>query len=104
VSAAAIAIGTAAYRDAAWIAAMRNRLRREADDLDAVLRTTGFSPQGACPLFRLITCGDAAGLFERLARQAILTRPFDHSPGWLRLGLPGGAERLARLQSALADG
>lgn len=104
VSAAAIAIGTAAYRDGEWIAAMRERLRHEADDLDAVLRAAGFSPLGACPLFRLIDCGDATALFERLARQAILTRPFDHSPGWLRLGLPGGAAARDRLRSALADG
>lgn len=104
VSTAAITIGTAAYRDAGWIIAMRDRLRREADALDAMLRAAGFHPQGACPLFRLIECEDAMGLFEQLARQAILTRPFDYAPGWLRLGLPGSADALARLQAALRDG
>lgn len=104
VSAAAIAIGTAAYRDAGWIAAMRARLRREADDLDTVLRAAGFDPQGACPLFRLIDCGDGMAMFERLAKRAILTRPFDYAPGRLRLGLPGSMEALARLQAALRDG
>jgi cobalamin biosynthetic protein CobC len=104
VSAAAIAIGIAAYSDTDWITAMRARLRREANELDAILRAAGFDPQGGCPLFRLIDCGDGMALFERLARRAILTRPFDHNPGWLRLGLPGGAKALDRVQSALADG
>lgn len=104
VSAAAIAIGTAAYRDTRWIAAMQAQLQREADALDAVMRSAGFQPQGACPLFRLIECGDAMALFTPLARRAILTRPFDYAPGWLRLGLPGSAEALHRLQSACNDG
>lgn len=103
VSAAAIAIGTAAYGDTAWIAATRLRLQREAAALDAMLRAAGFHPQGACPLFRLIDC-DAPALFGRLAKRAILSRPFDHNPRWLRLGLPGSAASLARLQAALTDG
>jgi cobalamin biosynthetic protein CobC len=59
---------------------------------------------GDCPLFRLIETPAAGGLFERLARAAILTRPFADRPDWLRLGLPADAEALARLDAALADG
>lgn len=103
LSAAAIAIGLAAYRDSAWIAAMRDRLDTEAGALDAVLARAGFTPRGACPLFRLIECNDAGALFEHLARRAILTRPFDEQPRWLRVGLPGNAEELARLEAALRD-
>jgi cobalamin biosynthetic protein CobC len=55
-------------------------------------------------LFRLIETADAAALFERLARHAILTRPFDYDPRWLRLGLPANREALDRLDAALADG
>lgn len=104
LSAAAIAIGTAAYADAGWIAATRQRLPEDAAVLDAMLARRGFRPAGACPLFRLIETGDAAVLFERLARQAILTRPFEGRPRWLRIGLPAGADALARLDAALADG
>ena len=104
VSAAAISIGTAAYRDIAWQAAMRIRIAKEAGSLDAVLRRHGFASGGDCSLFRLVRTPDAAGLFDRLARRGILTRPFDHSPDWLRLGLPGSAEALDRLDRALADG
>lgn len=104
LSAAALAIGTAAYRDADWIAAMRIGLREQAAALDAVLARRGFSAVGDCPLFRLIETPDAASLFERLARQAILTRPFDYDRRWLRLGLPADREALDRLDMALADG
>ncbi|MFZ2994774.1 threonine-phosphate decarboxylase [Sphingobium sp.] len=103
VSAAAIAIGAAAYGDADWIAATRIRLRLRADALDAVLRRHGLEPRGASPLFRLVEC-DAARLFEWLARRGILTRPFDYAPRWLRLGVPCDAEGLARLDRALDDG
>jgi len=104
LSTAALAIGTAAYRDAPWIEEMRQSLGREAAALDKVLRRRGHEPIGACPLFRLIDVPDANRLFERLARRAILTRPFDYRPGWLRIGLPGDEAALARLDAALADG
>lgn len=103
LAAAALAIGTAAYRDAGWIAMMRTALRGQAAALDAVLARRGFSAIGACPLFRLIETDDATALFERLARHAILTRPFDYDPRWLRLGLPADREALDRLDAALAD-
>lgn len=103
LSAAALAIGTAAYRDAAWIAAMRRSLSERAAALDAVLDRRGFRATGACPLFRLIETRDAAALFETLAARAILTRPFDYNPRWLRLGLPADQEALDRLDQALAN-
>lgn len=104
LSAAAIAIGRAAYADNDWITATRDRLPREVAALDAVLIRRGFRPIGACPLFRLIAVDDAHALFERLARRAILTRPFADQPRWLRIGLPADSNALARLDAALADG
>lgn len=101
VSAAAIAIGTAAYRDADWTCRMRTRLVREAEALDAGLLGLGYTAVGGCPLFRLIECSAAHPLFERLAGRSILTRPFDAQPGWLRIGLPGSDEGLARLLAAI---
>jgi cobalamin biosynthetic protein CobC len=101
VSAAAIAIGTAAYRDREWQAAMIGRLKQECRDLDRVLLRHGLAPEGACPLFRLFRTPDAAALFERLACRGILTRPFDYALDWLRLGMPGSAEALDRLDRAL---
>jgi cobalamin biosynthesis protein CobC len=104
VSAAAITIGTRAYRDREWIEAMRGRLLADRRALDAVLRRHGHDAAGHCPLFRLIETDNAAALFETLARQAILTRPFDYAADWLRIGLPGSAEALDRLDRALRHG
>ena len=86
------------------IAAARQRLGEEAAALDAMLVRRGHRPVGACPLFRLIEVDDAHALFERLARRAMLTRPFTDQPRWLRLGLPADGSALARLEAALADG
>lgn len=103
LSAAAIAIGTAAYGDSGWIAATRLQLVDRAAALDAMLARHGLAATGASPLFRLIDC-DAAALFAHLARQGILTRPFDYDPRWLRLGVPATAQDLDRLDRALAHG
>lgn len=101
VSAAAIAIGTAAYRDTDWIEGMRLRLREDAAALDAVLARAGHRAIGDCPLFRLIEVADGMQLFEQFARRAILTRPFADQPHWLRIGMPADAAALARLKMAL---
>jgi len=104
VSSSAIAIGTAAYRDAPWAAAARRRLMEMAAARDAVLRAHGLAPRGDCPLFTLVEHFHAAALFERLAGAGILTRPFDYAPAWLRFGLPDGPAALARLDAALGRG
>jgi len=104
VSAAAIAIGTVAYADEPWREATRARLAQDCERLEGVLRAHGLAPEGACPLFRLVQVENAGALFARLAARGILTRPFDYAPGWLRIGLPGDAEALARLDRALAHG
>lgn len=101
LSAAAIAIGTAAYRDRDWIDAMRVRLFSEAAALDALLDHTEFQPIGACPLYRLVETDDARALFEQLAEHAILTRPFADHPRWLRIGLPSDDAARTRLEQAL---
>jgi len=104
VSAAALTIGAAAYRDAAWTQAMRQTLIADRRALDAVLARHGLEAKGACSLFCLVETPRAADLFEQLARQAILTRPFDYAPNWIRFGLPGDRPALDRLDKALRRG
>lgn len=104
LSAAALQIGMAAYRDARWIAATRATLPLRAAALDAVLRRHGFAPVGGSPLFRLIECDHAGALFDTLAARHILTRPFADRPDWLRFGLPRDDAALNRLDKALSDG
>jgi cobalamin biosynthetic protein CobC len=103
VSTAALRIGTAAYRDLAWRTVALERMMVMMTALDAVLVARDLVPQGACPLFRLVACNDAPRLFERLARAGILVRPFEEAHDRLRIGLPGNAAALARLDAALGD-
>lgn len=104
VHAAAIAYGAAAYADAGWIAETRRRLVTQAAAVDAVVRRHRLDVSGDCPLFRLVVVPDAAGLFERLAQQHILTRPFEDRSDLLRIGLPPDDAGLQRLDAALGDG
>lgn len=103
VSTLALRLGIAAYRDGEWIDATRERLRAAAAALDAVLVGHGLTPQGDCPLFRLVEHRSAPLLFERLARAGILVRPFNEVPERLRFGLPGDPAALHRLDAALGD-
>ncbi|UYY59216.1 aminotransferase class I/II-fold pyridoxal phosphate-dependent enzyme [Sphingomonas sp. S2-65] len=104
VSATALALGTAAYRDGAWQARTRATLIATAARLDRLLAAHGLAPHGDCPLFRLIESEGAASRFERLAHAGILTRPFDYAPDWLRIGLPADDAAFARLDAALGHG
>jgi len=103
VCSAALAYGTAAYSDSAWIAATRAALPSHAARLDAVLARHGLAAQGECPLFRLVKTDRAHSLFTALARRHILIRPFAAHPGLLRFGLPTGPADLALLDAALDE-
>ena len=99
VSSAAVAIGTAAYGDSGWRQAQQVRITATGRALDDRLSAAAISIVGSAPLFRLIE-GDP-GLFERLARHAILTRPFADRSDRLRIGLPGNPAAFARLAHVL---
>jgi cobalamin biosynthetic protein CobC len=103
VSSAAVAIGTAAYRDQHWHRAQQARITETGGLLDEVLRNARLDIVGSAPLFRLVACADATKLFETLAHHAILTRPFADQPDRLRIGLPRGAAGLVRLATALEE-
>lgn len=104
IGCAALLFGTVAYADAAWAVRTRADLPLAAGRLDQVLSRHGLSPQGSCPLFRLVETERAPALFAALARRHILTRPFADHPHLLRFGLPADAAGLARLDAALSDG
>lgn len=102
VHAAALSLGTTAYADEDWIVRTREDLPVRAAELDKVLRRHGLSPEGECPLFRLVTGCDGQALFEQLARARILVRPFAERADWLRFGVPADPAALRRLDEALA--
>jgi cobalamin biosynthetic protein CobC len=98
----AIAVGTAAYADAAWQAETRARLDADSARLQALLADAGWPVVGATALFVTADTGDARAAQARLARARLWTRAFPYSAGWLRLGLPGAGEEWSRLEAALA--
>jgi cobalamin biosynthetic protein CobC len=102
VSGPTITIGCAALNDTAWQEATRARLSADAARLDRLADAAGWERVGGTPLFRLYETGDAVAAQERLARAHIWSRTFPYSPGWLRLGLPDGADQWARVEVALA--
>ena len=95
----ALAIGSAALTETAWLAGTRARLARDAARLDALLEGHGARILGGTPLFRLVDVETT--WFDGLARRGILTRPFAAQPRWLRFGLPGAGPDWARLERAL---
>ena len=101
VSGPALAIGLAALEDRGWAEAMRANLEMQAARLDKVLEKAGMDIKGGTSLFRLADCGDAVGVFERLANSQILTRVFPYSKRWIRFGLPGDEAAWHRLEAAL---
>jgi len=101
VSAAAAAIGTRALADVAWHDAQLRRLTDTSRALEATLASHAIPCQGVTTLFRFVTHHDGAALFEHLAVNGILVRPFEGGRR-LRIGLPGGEEQMERLRLALA--
>jgi len=101
ISGPALAIGTAALADTAWLQSTAARLKDDSERLDALLTKAGFALLGGTPLFRLAQHEEAAKVVERLGRQGIHVRAFPHQPCWLRFGLPGSDTAFRRLAIAL---
>ena len=103
VGGGAFEIGIRALSDAAWIKENRLQLSQSGDELGKLLTDTGLDVIGGTDLFKLVETGHALELYESLGFQGILVRAFPEHPSWLRFGLPGKAENVARLKSALAN-
>ncbi|WP_353344893.1 threonine-phosphate decarboxylase [Litorivita sp. NS0012-18] len=107
VSGPALALGTAALRDAAWAQQTRIRLNEDAARLDALMLGAGAriydqgAATGGTSLFRLYDVHSAAAWQDRLARHHIWSRIFPYSAHMLRLGLPR-PDQFTRLAAALA--
>ena len=98
----ALAVGTTALADAAWIAATRASLATAARRLDRLLTQAQLDVIGGTSLFRLVRTPAAPKLFDRLGRAGILVRRFANEPTWLRFGLPGDEPQWQRLRAAFA--
>lgn len=82
---------------------IRQDISERAAALDAVIKAAGLRVLANAGLFLLIETGEAAALFDHLARQGILTRIFDYRSNWIRIGLPADQGERDRLARALKD-
>lgn len=103
VATPALKIAAAALADRQWAKENRRRITRQHQALREVLTRHGITPVGGTELYTLCAVDDAAALQHALASSGIWTRIFDHTPGWIRFGLPGDAAELARLDTALRN-
>ena len=102
VSGPALAAGTTALADTAWIEKTRRRLATSAARLDALLLGSGLTIIGGTSLFRLVRAPKANKLFRRLGRAGILVRIFPEQPESVRFGLPANEAAWQRLRNAVA--
>jgi cobalamin biosynthesis protein CobC len=102
VAGPAIAIGEAALADVSWAQATRERLDRDARQLDAMLADAGLDVVGGTSLFRLARTPAASELFNHLGHAGIFVRRFAEQPTWLRFGLPHDEPAWLRVRAALA--
>lgn len=102
VAGSAIAVGTVALADAAWIEATRSVLSEATQRLDKLLVDARLEIVGGTSLYRLVRTSRAGVVFERLGRAGLVVRRFTRIPTWLRFGLPGPEWAWERLGAALA--
>ncbi len=103
VSGPAIAIGRAALLDDDWRAHAASRAKAASHRLAALLAASGLEIVGGTALFQTAAHRDALALAGRLGEAGLLVRAFDHSPQWLRFGLPPDPQAWTRLGAALAQ-
>jgi cobalamin biosynthesis protein CobC len=101
VSGPALAIGTKALADRAWIEEMRHRLAAGIVRLDRILAAANLDMIGGTSLFRLVR-GHASELFHHLGRAGIFVRIFPENPSWVRFGQPAAENDWQRLELAMA--
>ena len=100
----ALHIATRALSDTAWQQQTRENLHIQARWLDQhILRASGAKLVGGTDLLRLYAGQNLPALQHHLAQKGIWGRSFAPAPTWLRLGLPGTAENMNRLATALSD-
>jgi cobalamin biosynthetic protein CobC len=103
VAGPAVAIGSLALADTAWIETTRRALTLASQRLDLRLVNAGLEIVGGTSLYRLVRTDRAGIVFEHLGRAGIMVRRFTRAPTWLRFGLPGPESAWQRLGAALAE-
>ena len=102
VAGPAIAIGSLALADTAWINMTRRAVTIAAQRLDGLLVGACLEIAGGTALYRLVRTNRSTVVFEHLGRAGIVVRRFVRAPTWLRFGLPGPEWAWERVTAALA--
>jgi cobalamin biosynthetic protein CobC len=82
-------------------ASIIHRLRARRAALQLCLENARLRVIGGTDFFALVEHQQAFSLYEHLARRQILTRVFDYSSHWMRIGLAANESQDARLLAAL---
>jgi cobalamin biosynthesis protein CobC len=101
VSGPALAVGTKALADTAWIERTRRRLDKAAQRLDEMFSGLALTVIGGTSLFRLVQTPAAHALFQHLGQAGIWVRAFPDHADCLRFGLPANERAWRRLKTAL---
>lgn len=101
VNGPAMEIARHAFRDIHWIKHTRETLARCAFRLDDILSKGGLQVVGGTSLFRYCFHENATGVYEVLAKNGVLVRPFPERPQYLRVGLPGEEKEWQRLNDLM---
>jgi cobalamin biosynthetic protein CobC len=103
VAGPALAVGTKALADDAWLAAAARDRAADAARLDTMLARIG-TVVGGTTLYRLVETDEAPAWFSRLGAAGLYVRRFADRPHLLRFGLPGDEAAWRRLAAVIAGG
>lgn len=101
VSGPALEIGRQAFLDQKWVDDTRKTLKEKAKAQAEMMAENGLEICGINPLFVFAGHEKSTEIFEKLAHDKILVRPFPEMPSRLRFGLCKNEMELLRLEKAL---
>ncbi len=97
----ALEVGARAFEDTTWTINARNNLFSMSTRLAAAFGEAGLKVEGVHPLFIYVKHAQAGDIYDHLACNRILVRPFADQPDHLRFGLCRGDWEFERLVNAL---
>ncbi len=99
----ALAIASKAMDDRRFINRTRKKLASGRLALETLLQEHGFAIVGGTDLVVLVQLENATALYEHLARNRILVRPFIGRDDWVRISIPANKRVLNRLSKAFTS-
>ena len=101
VSGPALEIGFQTLSNVAWQNETRDFLKTQTEAVLEIFKQAQLPVVGGTHLFTLVDQSAKPTLFKELLRAQIYVRSFDYNADWLRIGLPGNGDELARLKTVV---